>query len=104
MSDGSYCFMVVGLEHCPHSENAVHTLKERNLKCKVKWINRQDKEKCKQDLRIQTFPQVYLQLGPKTRDKKYHLGGNDKLQQFIQLLEQQCSNNQACWKQQMDKL
>ena len=75
---------IIFLEGCPHSKNALNTIKDINKEYKVETVNQRTKEKYKNDS-ISTFPQIYY-VKNNFNNKKL-IGGNQEFQKIITLNE-----------------
>lgn len=71
------------LESCPYCRSALQLLKENNLKHKSIVVeNNEDKELYKKQNRMDTFPQVFLQV---EKDSYMKLGGYDNLSEIVSI-------------------
>lgn len=72
------------LNECPYCNKALSTLKENNIKHKSIIVenNEEEKNKYKKQNKMNTFPQIFLQVN---KDNYIKVGGNDNLQELLQL-------------------
>lgn len=82
-------FEVIALKECPYSAQSVETLeqlaaKNPNIRVKVTWVDSSNKQKYKTPERS-TFPQIFYHVKTSKGVKRITIGGNDELDQLIQL-------------------
>jgi len=72
------------LNECPYCNRALNTLKENNIKYKSIIVenNEESKSYYKKQNKMNTFPQIFLQVN---KDNYIKVGGNDDLQELLYL-------------------
>ena len=90
---------------CPHSEASENLLKKYNIKCKIIKVKYKDKNKFKEENKMNTFPQIFYL---NNNNKKIKIGGNETFTQIVtkwfNILDKmktiktvnECDNNQIC--------
>jgi len=68
------------LEGCPYCKNSLEVLKQYKIKHKSILVNYEDKEFYKKQNKMNTFPQIFMQMNENTFMK---IGGNDNLIELI---------------------
>jgi glutaredoxin len=70
---------VYSLKGCPYSMNTEKLLKKYKMKHELFKVGQSDKARIKKKTGMNTFPQIFY--------KKHVVGGNDELEQIIDLFE-----------------
>lgn len=78
-------FHVLALQGCPYSQQAVDTLTRLtkgnpDLRLEIQWVKAEEKSRYQTRDRP-TFPQITYRY----KDNVYYVGGNDRLQELLQL-------------------
>jgi len=81
--------LIYSLIGCPYSKKALNILKDSKLKYNVIHVKNKDKDEFKIKLKINTFPQIYIQ-----KDVVYNksiknilIGGCDELEKYVYVLK-----------------
>ena len=82
------------LKECPYCNRALDTLKENNIKHKAIIVenNEEAKSYYKKQNKMNTFPQIFLQVN---KDNYIKVGGNDNLEELLYLCKNIKESNSA---------
>jgi len=78
------------LKGCPYCNNALMLLKENNIKYKAIVVEDKDKEKYKKINKMNTFPQIFINVDG---NNYFKLGGNDDLVETMQIVKYIINSN-----------
>ena len=78
------------LKGCPYCNNALMLLKENNIKYKAILVEDKDKEKYKKINKMNTFPQIFINVDG---NNYFKLGGNDDLVETMQIVKTIINSN-----------
>jgi glutaredoxin len=78
------------LKGCPYCNNALMLLKENNIKYKAIVVEDKDKEKYKKINKMNTFPQIFINVDG---NNYFKLGGNDDLVETMQIVKTIINSN-----------
>lgn len=78
------------LKGCPYCNNALMLLKENNIKYKAIVVEEKDKEKYKKINKMNTFPQIFINVDG---NNYFKLGGNDDLVETMQIVKTIINSN-----------
>ena len=76
------------LKGCPYCNNALMLLKENNIKYKAIVV--EDKEKYKKLNKMNTFPQIFINVNG---DNYFKIGGNDDLVETMEIVKTIMNSN-----------
>lgn len=83
--------IIYSLIGCPFSKKAEKILKAYKIDHHLIRVTQKNKQKYKKELKIETFPQIYLQQNEKARDLS--IGGCSDLENYIDILHLIKENN-----------
>lgn len=80
--------LIYSLIGCPYSQKAVKILKAYGIKHTIIRIKNNDKkEEIKKELKVDTFPQIYIQKDNKSnKQRNISIGGCSDLENYIDIL------------------
>lgn len=78
------------LDGCPYCNNALRLLNQYHFQHKITIVESHEKEYYKKKNKMNTFPQIFLEMDKKKRIK---IGGNDNLEQILSICQMLHQNN-----------
>ena len=80
--------LIYSLTGCPYSQKAVKILKAYGIKHSIVHVkNNSKKEDIKKELKVDTFPQIYIQKDMKSnKQRNISIGGCSDLENYIDIL------------------
>lgn len=89
--------LIYSLVGCPFSERAEEIVQSLKIKSKIIKVEQKNKQKVKEELKIETFPQIYML----NNSRKVSLGGCQELENYLEVIKILQDKNLKLYKLQM---
>jgi glutaredoxin len=79
--------LIYSLVGCPYSNKAIQILKAYGINHSIVRVKNNDKkEEIKRELKVDTFPQIYIQKDTKNKQRNISIGGCSDLENYMDIL------------------